>query len=119
MFAFEHFIYHVHPFGLVDHPDEPRPERKSLKEIISAPDRLSPSKKFEPHKDYHNLDSSERNLLIESKPLGIVKLIRENKFSSRWLAILALNPNAIHFQHFSSVDLKSSIYAVEFFDEPL
>lgn len=59
MMKLEYFIYYVHPFGLDDHTDEHLPEKKLLKEIISASDSQSPSKNFEPHKDYHNLESSE------------------------------------------------------------
>lgn len=60
MFAFEYFIYNVHPFGLDDHSNDGMPKQKNLKEIIAASDSRSPSSNFRNHTDFYNLESSEQ-----------------------------------------------------------
>lgn len=59
MYVFEYFIYKVHPFGLVDHPQESLPRKLTLEEIIKASDANSSSPNFKVHKDFHYLESSE------------------------------------------------------------
>lgn len=59
MYALEYFIYNVNLFGIYDHHNETLPRKLSLKEIIIASDRKSSSPNFKPHKNYHDLESSE------------------------------------------------------------
>lgn len=54
----EYFINRVHPFGL-DRPEDIKPRKLRLKEIIAASDYESPAPNFKRHKIYHALESSE------------------------------------------------------------
>lgn len=59
MFLLEYLIYHVHPFGAQYNISEVLPEKLKLEEIIAASDAKSSAPNFRPHKDFHNMTSSE------------------------------------------------------------
>lgn len=57
MYAFEYFIYNLHPFGL--NQIEVLPRKFTLQEIINASDFISLSPNFQNHTFYHNIEPSE------------------------------------------------------------